>query len=119
VLIGWAGGPAAAALNASSRSLAEIAISSLGDSLGVNRSTLKRHVVRVHHHDWSADPFSRGAYSYALVGGAGAAESLSRPVAATLYFAGEAADSDGSTATVHGAIASGCRAAKQVLRNLR
>jgi monoamine oxidase len=33
----------------------------------------------------------------------------------TLFFAGEATQSDGRNATVHGAIASGQRAAKQVL----
>jgi monoamine oxidase len=33
----------------------------------------------------------------------------------TLFFAGEAIESDGQNGTVHGAIASGHRAAKQVL----
>jgi monoamine oxidase len=36
-----------------------------------------------------------------------------------LFFAGEAADTTGSTGTVHGAIASGSRAATQCLRALR
>jgi monoamine oxidase len=39
---------------------------------------------------------------------------LARPVADTLYFAGEATDLLGYGGTVHGAIASGIRAAKQV-----
>ena len=37
----------------------------------------------------------------------------------TLFFAGEATDTSGATGTVHGAIASGARAASQVLRSLR
>src|SRR5258708_39499746 len=57
-------------------------------------------------HDWQADPFSRGAYSYAAVGGSRAGEELGGPLDATLFFAGEATESDGQNATVHGAIAS-------------
>jgi monoamine oxidase len=66
-------------------------------------------------HDWQADPFSRGAYSYAAVGGIDAARRLGAPVANTLYFAGEATNGDGYNGTVHGAIATGIRAAREVL----
>ena len=41
-----------------------------------------------------------------------------KPLRGTLFFAGEAADSEGATGTVHGAIASGRRAARQTLRSL-
>jgi monoamine oxidase len=43
---------------------------------------------------------------------------LARPLAGTLFFAGEATDTEGATGTVHGAIASGRRAARQVQRAL-
>ena len=69
-------------------------------------------------HDWQADPFSRGAYSYAAVGGSVAGEELGAPLDGTLFFAGEATESDGQNATVHGAIASGKRAAREVLVSL-
>jgi monoamine oxidase len=36
----------------------------------------------------------------------------------TLFFAGEATDTTGHNGTVHGAIASGHRAANQILRTL-
>ena len=68
-------------------------------------------------HDWQADPFSRGAYSYAAVGGMDAAKTLGTPVANTLYFAGEATNGDGYNGTVHGAIATGLRAAKELLQS--
>ena len=58
----------------------------------------------------------RGAYSYAKVGGSGAAKLLSKPIESTLYFAGEATDPQGRTGTVEGAIATGLRAARQVSR---
>jgi monoamine oxidase len=51
------------------------------------------------------------------VGGGGAAEALARPLAGTLYFAGEATDAD-EMGTVAGAIASGRRAARRIVRSL-
>jgi monoamine oxidase len=53
------------------------------------------------------------------VGGLDAAQALAQPVANTLYFAGEATNSDGYTGTVHGAIATGLRAAKELLKWVR
>ena len=65
-------------------------------------------------HDWQRDPFARGAYSYLRVGGEGAREDLAAPIAATVFFAGEATDAEES-GTVAGALRSGARAAQQVL----
>jgi len=55
---------------------------------------------------------------YQVVGEAEAASALARPVGGRLFFAGEATDTEGATGTVHGAIASGRRAARQVKRAL-
>jgi monoamine oxidase len=65
-------------------------------------------------HDWRRDPFARGAYSYVLVGGEGARETLAGPIADTLFFAGEATDTE-EAGTVAGALRSGARAARQIL----
>ncbi|HET9013915.1 MAG TPA: NAD(P)/FAD-dependent oxidoreductase [Gemmatimonadaceae bacterium] len=116
LLVGWAGGPAAMALGASPASLRGRVLRSLADTFGADRRTLDRHLVGTFHHDWSRDPFSRGAYSYALVGGSDAAATLARPLRGTLFFAGEATDPEGRTGTVHGAIATGHRAASQLRR---
>jgi monoamine oxidase len=67
------------------------------------------------HHDWHNDPFSRGVYAYARVGGAGAAARLGAPVAKTLWFAGEATAQRGRSGTVDGALMSGQRAARQIM----
>jgi hypothetical protein len=64
-------------------------------------------------HDWQADPFARGAYSYVPVGAT--RHGLSRPAGDTLFFAGEAANRNGNGATVHGAIESGVQAARLIL----
>ncbi len=72
-------------------------------------------VESVHVHDWMADPFCRGAYSYAPVGAADAYAMLAEPVEGTLFFAGEHTDITGHPGTVHGALGSGLRAAGQAL----
>jgi len=118
LLVGWAGGPYAIALENEGVNLQERALSSLADLLGLERRKLERHMVASFSHDWGHDPLARGAYSYSLVGGADASRRLARPVRSTLFFAGEATEEEGRTATVHGAIATGYRAAQQVARAL-
>jgi monoamine oxidase len=95
------------------------ALRALGGALGMSPPRLRREVAQVWMHDWINDPFARGVYSYQGVGGTDAPRQLARPIDSTLFFAGEATDASGSTGTVHGAIASGARAATQVLRVLR
>jgi monoamine oxidase len=65
-------------------------------------------------HDWQRDPYARGAYSHALVGGSDARESLAAPLQGTLFFAGEATDVAGEHGTVAGALQSGMRAAREI-----
>lgn len=113
VMVGWAGGPSA--LRLAGRPHEEIrdrAVTSLAKNLGVSRRRVSSQLEECWTHDWQRDPYSRGAYSYALVGGARAAVHLARPVEETLWLAGEAADAEGRTGTVHGAIGSGRRAAR-------
>ncbi|HEV8581874.1 MAG TPA: NAD(P)/FAD-dependent oxidoreductase [Thermoanaerobaculia bacterium] len=118
--VAWSGGPPAAELAGKDpEEVAAIAVRSLAEHLGVSRQRVESRVLGTWSHDWNADPFSRGAYSYALVGGAEAAKTLSKPVAGTLFFAGEAADAEGRTGTVEGALATGLRAARQVRAALR
>jgi monoamine oxidase len=116
-LVGWAGGPKAARL--AERGPAEVetrAAAALGRVFGMQRKRVASLLEQCWYHDWLNDPFSHGAYSYGLVGGSTAAKRLARPVANTLFFAGEAADGGGRTGTVHGAIGTGYRAAEAVLR---
>ncbi len=65
-------------------------------------------------HDWGADPFARGAYSYLGVGGERARTQLAATVDDTLFFAGEATSEDGQGGTVNGALVTGERAAREV-----
>jgi len=116
VVTGWGGRRGALVL--ASLSEAErlgAAVGELAAALDVEPGRLKESVAGAYHHDWLGDPFARGAYSYAGVGGRRAGAELGAPIEGTLFFAGEATQSDGRNATVHGAIASGERAAREVL----
>ena len=112
----WAGGPEATRLLALEEPRrVDLALEHLATILAMDRSELESQVESWHTHDWSSDPFSRGAYSYVLAGGAAAQKELAKPLRRTLFFAGEATDAE-QTGTVAGALASGKRAAKEILK---
>ncbi|HEX3821802.1 MAG TPA: NAD(P)/FAD-dependent oxidoreductase [Candidatus Sulfotelmatobacter sp.] len=91
------------------------ALQTLSRLLGVSTPNLESCFDTAYLHDWQTDPFSRGAYSYAKVGADGAQQTLGTPVSNTLFFAGEATDTSGNNGTVHGAIASAYRAAREII----
>ena len=72
-------------------------------------------LVGAWRHDWSNDPFARGAYSFTRAGGIESPDRLAESVSETLFFAGEATDSRGEQGTVHAALRSGKRAAAEIL----
>jgi monoamine oxidase len=119
LLIGWSGGPASSELTALPKdAIVDHGIRSLATLLTLTPRAVEKHVTAAFTHDWISDPFARGAYSYVGVGGDAASSRLARPIEGTLFFAGEHADAEGRTGTVHGAIASGWKAAAAVLRHL-
>lgn len=120
ILTGWSTGPHADALEGLSRQdLLTRAIESLAHITSQSEGSLRGLLEETYFHDWHADPFARGAYSYVPAGALAKRTDLARPVDETLYFAGEATNQNGHSATVHGAIASGIRAARQVLEAQR
>jgi monoamine oxidase len=117
VITGWMAGPAAECA-ASEEPAAWLghALRSLARTLRTDETTLAGELEAWHAHNWSGDPFARGAYSYVRTGGVEAQRNWSEPVEDTLYFAGEAVNGEGHAATVHGAMATGERAAERILR---
>jgi monoamine oxidase len=119
VITGWAGGPRAAALRraaSSDRSAAlESCLATLSTVFGVPRSRLDALLTSWHYHDWFADAYARGAYSYVPAGALEVPERMTHPVEDTLYFAGEHTDVTGHWGTVHAALAAGSRAAAAIL----
>ncbi len=117
VLTAWAGGPHAQALaGCTGHELVARALDGFERLTGA--SHLRDDMLDHHHHDWQVDPFSRGAYSYTRVGGTHAAEELAKPLGERLWIAGEATDAE-YEGTVAGALASGLRAARELLSTLR
>src|SRR6266850_5421624 len=113
LLTAWAGGPKAARLTGSStRKLVDAALASVESAFGKGA---RAQLAAAHAQDWLQDPFSRGGYSYVLVGGEGAREELAAPIDDTIFFAGEATDSQ-EAGTVAGALRSGIRAAREMLK---
>jgi monoamine oxidase len=116
VITGWAPFRAGERLSGKSHSfVVERALQTLSTVLRIGQSELEKMLEGAHFHDWQTDPFSLGAYSYGKVGADGAQQALAEPIDNTLFFAGEATDTTGHNGTVHGAIASGYRAASQIL----
>ena len=116
VLTGWAGGPRALALTGRGEAaLLRAALDSLASVFGRDVAELRSRSRLAYAHDWSADPFAGGAYSYGGVGAIEARRALAEPVAGTLFLAGEAVAQHGRNATVHGALISGREAAAAVL----
>lgn len=116
VITGWVAGPLTARVTGvHGDALRDTAVDSLARVLGVSRDVIVQHLKSWHTHDWSADPFARGAYSYVLSGGTGAHAELAKPLRNTLFFAGEFTAGHGHNATMEGALQSGIRAAQELL----
>jgi monoamine oxidase len=120
IITGWAPPHSAERLSGKSSSFViEQALRALGAALKTGSDKLESLLDAAYFHDWQNDPFSRGAYSYGMVGSEGAQREFAMSLENTVFFAGEATDTTGHNGTVHGAIASGHRAASQILRGRR
>lgn len=118
ILTGWSAGRKADGLLGQTReAVVGQAIDHLARITSIGASELHSSLAAAYFHDWHRDPFARGAYSYVPPDGLAARELLARPIEDTLYFSGEATETSGHGATVHGAIASGKRAALQILQS--
>jgi monoamine oxidase len=117
-LVGWAGGTRAEKfLRMSETECVSEALRSLKKIFGVSEMSLRKWLLQSYMHHWDTDPFSRGAYAYLPVDGLNLQQELARPVQNTIFFAGEAT-SAGHIGTVHGALESGQRAAREILASL-
>jgi monoamine oxidase len=115
LLVGWAGGPRAELLlSASQDALRDQSLQALSRIFAVSFKLLENSLADFYTHNWTTDPFSLGAYSYIPVGGLKAQAVLAEPVENTIYFAGEATNKHGHHGTVHGALATGLRAARMI-----
>jgi monoamine oxidase len=113
VLMGWAGG--GAALRLVQRGVDPIRAALDTTAMLFPEVDIKAELRNAYFHDWQADPFACGAYSYLRVGAGDARERLATPIEDTLFFAGEAASSDDS-GTVAGAFDTGYSSALSIAK---
>ena len=119
LLTGWAPADAAERLSQlSDGEICEHALVSLSHVFHLPVERCRQELLQSYTHNWQSDLFSRGAYSYVAEGGSNTQQELAAPIENTLFFAGEATNFAGHHATVHGAIASGYRAAEEILNSL-
>jgi len=78
----------------------------------------RRTFIKLERVSWQTDPWARGGYTFVPTGAYGARQALAEPVGGRVFFAGEATVFDSNPATVHGALESGWRAAREVMRDL-
>jgi monoamine oxidase len=118
VLTAWAPADAAERLSQlSDEAICEEGIQALGRVLHLPLESYRTELLHARTHNWQADAYSRGAYSYVAMGGSDTQRDLAAPLENTLFFAGEATNYEGHHGTVHGAIASGYRAAEEILKS--
>lgn len=93
----------------------DYALSAIIDAFG---SEIKPMFQKGHFTNWSADPFARGAYSYAKVGKHKSRRKIGKPINNRLFFAGEACVPKWATQAA-AAFISGQNAAKQSIRAIK
>ena len=117
VLVGYVGGPRTAAVTAlSDAALKEMVIKELSKVFGED---FREELEEVKLARWDNNPYIQGAYSYHPLGVSNRDRKALADRCGSLYWAGEATQIDGTYAMVHGAIASGYRAAKETLASLQ
>jgi monoamine oxidase len=118
-LTGWAGGPRSSALEGvNPDQLGRDASATLANVFTVDQELVRSELVATYNHDWTADRFAQGSYSYVPVGAMDASAAMAQPEEDTIFFAGEHTDVTGNWGTVHAAIRSGLRAAAQILNEV-
>ncbi|MFN8530272.1 MAG: NAD(P)/FAD-dependent oxidoreductase [Anaerolineae bacterium] len=90
-----------------------LALANLNQMLGESVEVVSTKYVR-----WASDPFAWGGYASLPAGTAWARPALAEPESDRLFFAGESTAYETNPQTVHGAIESGWRAAREVIASL-
>lgn len=116
VLTGWLAGPRAKAMSdLAEEEVIARALQSLSSILHIPLFDLREKLVASAVFNWTADPFTLGAYAYSTPETKDALKILKTPIDNTIFFAGEAFHDGPQMGTVEGAIISGQDAAKLLL----
>jgi monoamine oxidase len=115
-LVTFLGAGSALAVTGDRDRASALLLRALGDMFP--ETDVRSELVSLEVADWSADPWARGAVSVEPVGGGHFRADLAAPTP-PLFWAGEAAATDGGAECVHGALTTGRRAAIEALHLLR
>ncbi len=116
LLTGWMAGPKAFLVkDADDETILLKSLDSLSNIFNISATGLKPKLLSWHIFNWTADPFTRGAYAFSTTGTKEARKILMQPVEGTLFFAGEALYDGLEMGTVEAALISGLRVSDEVL----
>ncbi len=116
LLTGWLSGPQAAKLKGTKDNIIiEMALQSLATILQTDENILRENLEWSKVCNWTAEPFTRGSYSYSTLHTTEARKILSTPIEQTLFFAGEALYDGPEMGTVEAAIISGKEVVNQII----
>jgi monoamine oxidase len=119
LLTGWLAGPKAEHLkNSADEVILDKALASLSAIFKIDVNNLQENLQWSKVYNWSADPFTRGSYSYSTPQTADARKIMIEPVQNMLFFAGEALYEGPEMGTVEAALTSGMKAANQIIAEL-
>jgi monoamine oxidase len=113
LLTGWLAGPVIEEIDRTEEALLMRCHQSLMYLFNCSSEELMRGIRATKIVDWSNDEFARGAYAYRSVEGNAAVKILSKPIAETIYFAGEAYHDGPNMGTVEAALKSGADVAEK------
>ena len=113
---GWLGGARAEEKKDNTvEELLQQALQSLSNIFKIDIDELKANLIASNIINWTADPFTRGSYSYDAVASPVARKILMEGVDDTLFFAGEYLYDGPAMGTVEAALTSGQNVAKKIL----
>jgi monoamine oxidase len=116
LLTGWFAGPKADTVGHLDESgLVGMGLDSLAAIFDLPRGRLTKSLVAAKAINWGADPFARGAYSYATPQTRTAQAALQNPDGSAIFFSGEALYAGRDMGTVEAALASGRDTARMIL----
>jgi monoamine oxidase len=118
LLTGWLGGPRAKEkISNTNDELLQQALQSLSNLFKLSVDDLRAKLIASSIMNWTAEPFTRGSYSYDTVAAPEARKVLDGGVENTLFFAGEYLYEGPAMGTVEAALTSGQNVAKVILNN--
>ena len=119
ILTAWLGGPRAEALAGHPESFfLDKAIETLSGIFSISPEEIKNNLTGFRIFNWKKDPWTKGAYSFALPGYAGTNKIYREPVDDRIYFSGEASYDGPHPGTVEAAVVSGLATARQLLSGI-